>query len=160
MKCLFAKLMKHQSLKFWHTLSMHCQQWSSSRSKLLTAVKSSIYICAWSSNLSMWMILIALSDKDFRESNDKTFKSCFKELFFFKNSIWSFILTSYLMTVFEAMISNILFYSASMKSSINCSFQVIFDQKVWTLIIQWVIFCENTSHWLWIMHVCKTSLQD
>ena len=88
----------------------------------------------------MRVILVALNDEDFKELNDKTFKNRFKELFFFKNSIWSSILTSYLMTVFEAMISNILFYSASMKSLMNCSFRVIFDQEAQTLIIQWVIF--------------------
>ncbi len=139
LKCLSAKSMKHQSLKFWHALSMHCQWWSSSRSKLSTAVRSSTRICARSSSLSMRVILVALSDEDFRESNDKTFKNCFKELFFFKNLIWSSILTSYSITVFKAMISNILFHSASMKSSINCSFQVIFDREARTLIIQWVI---------------------
>ncbi len=119
---------------------MHCQQWSSSRSKLSTAVRSSTCICARSSNLLMRVILVALSNEDFRELNDKTFKSRFKELFFFKNSIWSSILTSYSMTVFEAMISNILSHSASMKSLMNCSFQVIFDREAWTLIIWWVIF--------------------
>ncbi len=140
LKCLSAKSTKHQSLKFQHCLSMHCQRWSSSWSKLSTAMRSSICIHARSSNLSMRMILVALSNENFRESNDKTFKNCFKEFFFFKNSIWSFILTSYLMIVFKAMISNILFHSASMKSSMNCSFQVIFDREAWTLIIWWVIF--------------------
>ncbi len=140
LKCLSAKSMKHQSLKFWYALSMHCQRWSSSRSKLLTAVRSSTHIHAWLSSLLMRVILVALNDEDFKELNDKTFKNRFKELFFFKNSIWSSILTSYLMTVFEAMISEILFYSASMKSLMNCSFRVIFDREAQTLIIQWVIF--------------------
>ena len=98
------------------------------------------HICAWLSSLLMQVILVALSDEDFRELNDKTFKNRFKKLFFFENSIWSFILTSYLMTIFKAMIFNILFHFALMKSSINCSFQVIFDQKAWTLIIWWMIF--------------------
>ncbi len=74
-------------------------------------------------------VIRALSNEDFKELNDKTFKSHFKELFLFKNSIWSSILTLYSMTIFEAMISNILFHSALMKSSMNCSFQVIFDQE-------------------------------
>ncbi len=74
-------------------------------------------------------VIRALSNEDFKELNNKTFKSRFKEFFLFKNSIWSFILTSYLMTIFKAMISNILFHSASMKSSMNCSFQVIFDRE-------------------------------
>ncbi len=85
-------------------------------------------------------VIHALSNKDFKELNDKTFKNRFKEFFLFKNSIWSFILTSYLMTIFKAMIFNILFHSASMKSLMNCSFQIIFDWKAWMLIIQWVIF--------------------
>ncbi len=140
LKCLSAKSTKHQSLKFRHALSMHCQRWSSSRSKLLTAVRSLTCIRARSSSLSMRVILVALNDEDFRESNDKTFKSRFKELFFFENLIWSSIFTSYLMTIFKAMISNILFHSASMKSSMNCSFQMIFDREVWMLIIWWVIF--------------------
>ncbi len=88
----------------------------------------------------MQMILIALSNEDFRESNDKTFKNRFKKLFLFENSIWSFILTSYSMIVFETMIFNILFHSASMKSLMNCSFRVIFDREAWMLIIRWVIF--------------------
>ncbi len=140
LKCLSAKSTKHQSLKFQHALLMHCQRWSSSRSKLSTAMRSSTCIHARSSSLSMQMIFVALSNEDFRESNDKTFKNRFKELFFFKNLIWSSILTSYSMIVFKAMISNILFHSVSMKSSMNCSFRVIFDQEVRTLIIQWMIF--------------------
>ncbi len=35
----------------------------------------------------MQVILVALSDEDFRELNDKTFKNRFKKLFFFENSI-------------------------------------------------------------------------
>ena len=129
LKCLSAKSMKHQSLKFQHALLMHCQRWNSLRSKLLTAMRSSTCIHARSSSLSMQVILVALSDEDFKESNDKTFKNHFKKLFFFKNSIWSSILTSYSMTVFEAMISNILSHFASMKSLMNCNFQMIFDQE-------------------------------
>lgn len=129
LKCLSAKLIKHQSLKFWHTLSMHYQWWSSSWSKLSTAMKSSTCICAWLNSLLMRMILVALSNENFRELNDKTFKNRFKELFLFKNSIWNSILTSYLRTVFEAMIFNILFHFALMKLLMNCSFQMIFDQE-------------------------------
>ncbi len=128
LKCLFAKSTKHQSLKFWHCLSLHCQRWSSSWSKLLTAARSLTHTCVQSSSLLM-QVIRALSNEDFKELNNKTFKSRFKEFFLFKNSIWSFILTSYLMTIFKAMISNILFHSASMKSSMNCSFQVIFDRE-------------------------------
>jgi len=34
----------------------------------------------------MRVFLITLSDKDFKELNNKIFKNRFKELFFFKNS--------------------------------------------------------------------------
>ncbi len=85
-------------------------------------MKSLTYIHAWSSSLLMRVILVALNDEDFRESNDKTFKNCFKEFFLFENSIWNSIFTSYLMTVFEAKIFNILFHSALMKLLKNCNF--------------------------------------
>ncbi len=72
-------------------------------------------------------VIRALSDKDFKELNNKTFKSRFTEFFFFENLIWSFIFISYSMTISEVIIFNILFYFALMKLLINYNFRVIFN---------------------------------